>query len=107
MERDCVVIKEKGVSWEAMPGPLLNGDRLTCKIGGTIVSGKVSLTPKAIGVKMDFPREIGVTMRTIDCMSPVIFTENVEEGSPASPYGLATARELLVAQYYGDVMQKD
>ena len=32
--------------------------------------------------------------------------ESIEDGSPASWYGLLIARELLLSQYYGDVEEK-
>ena len=95
--------KERIVNWEPISDSLFSGDRITCRIGDTVVSGKVIVSPKAITVAMDFPRVTGILGRSIDVLTPVIFTETIDDGSPASWYGLCTARELLLSLYYGDI----
>lgn len=94
------------INWEPVPGPICDGDRITCHIGGTIVSGRVFVSPKTLCVAIDFPVETGLAGKSIDMLTPVIFTESIEDGSPASWYGISTARELLLAQYYGEVKEK-
>lgn len=94
------------IVWEPTPDPIFDGDRITCHIGNTVISGKVSLSPKAISVAIDFPKEMEIVGKSIGLLTPLIFTESIEDGSPASWYGLIIARELLLSQYYGDVEEK-
>ena len=97
----------KDVVWEPLPGPVFSGDRITCRIGDVMVSGKVTLSPKAVAVEMDLPEPAGTAGRSLDCVAPAIFTETPEEGSPASWYGVSTAREILLEQYQGILIQKN
>lgn len=94
------------VDWEPIPDQICDGDRITCHISGTVVSGKVFLSPKTLCVAMDFPVARGLVGKSIDMLTPVIFTESIDDGSPASWYGISTARELLLSQYYGEVKEK-
>ena len=101
------VIEDRIVNWEPISEPLLSGDRITCRIGDTVISGKVTVSPKVITVALDFPRETGIIGKSVDLLTPVIFTETIEDGSPASWYGLCIAKELLLARYYGEIKEKD
>ena len=95
------------VIWEPMPGPVYSGDRITCKIGDELISGVVTVSPKALTVAMDLPVVGGIAGRSIDCLTPTVFTETPDEGSPANWYGLNTAKEILLAEYQGIFRQNN
>ena len=91
----------EAVNWEPMCSPLVDGGRITGKIGSLVVSGTVSLGPKRIGVIMDLPRVGAPQEMTLHMIAPVIFTDDPWEGSPANSYGVDVAHRLLLDGYYG------
>ena len=97
--------RAESVIWEPMCGPVADGDRLTGRIDGIVVSGVISLSPKKIGVCMDLPRREEPLAQSIQMMVPILFTEDPWERSPANDYAIAAARKLLLDAYYGSLVK--
>lgn len=94
------------VNWDPLSRPLQDGGRLTGRVGDTVLSGIVMLTPKTISVMMDLPRRNHPEVMSLQLIYPAIFTEEPWDGSPANDYGVDAARRLLVKSYYGSLGKK-
>ena len=88
------------VEWIHPDADIYDGSRVAFRDGELVVRGVVSLSPKKISVTLEFPKKEIMGIETLDSVIPVIFTENLDEHSPASPAGRDRVKRLLIKLYY-------
>lgn len=88
------------VEWIHPEVDIYDGSRIAFRDGEIVVRGVVSLSPKKVSVTLVSPKKEIMGIETLDSIIPVIFTENLDEHSPASPAGIDRAKRLLIKLYY-------
>lgn len=101
-ELDRIYEDAKSVSVETtiMPDFLRTGDHIGIVIGGILIWGLVSISPKTLSVEISSPYEGKRLSSEIEMLAPRIWTESPHEGSEANDEGREKAVSLLTELYY-------
>ncbi|MBR4133994.1 MAG: hypothetical protein IKU04_05675 [Bacteroidales bacterium] len=99
---DCCYeqVKIDAVQWHHSPPVLFTGDEISFCFRGTPVSGIVFISPKRIGLTMKEPYEGLHDDVVIQTSMPIIFTQDLADGSPANSDGVARAQEMLERLFF-------
>ena len=96
-------MKRDSINWDHVIPVLFSGDTISFNFQGTVVSGIVSVSPKKIGITMKEPFDGLYDESIIHASAPVIFTLDLEEGSPANSEGIICARNMLEHLYFDHI----
>lgn len=88
------------VEWIHQEADIYDGDTISFRDNGRIVSGIVKLSPKSIEVTLTSTTPVKTVKATLASEMPIIFTQHPYETSPASIAGKDRARRLLLKLYY-------
>lgn len=94
-------MKQNSVVWYSNVIPFKDGDRLYCLVEGKELSGTVHLSPKCITVSLD-GTNLFTTAQLLD-ITPLIYTEDPFENSPASDLGIIRAKELMIDLIFKEI----
>ena len=96
-------MKADAVEWHRVLPILFTGDEISFSFRGTSVAGTVFISPKRIGLTMTEPFNGLHDEKAIQASVPLIFTEELADGSPANSEGVACVREMLQRLYFSHV----
>lgn len=93
-------MKVDAIKWHPVLPVLFTGDQISFCFQGTSVSGTVYVSPKIIGLTMREPFDGLHDEVRIKASVPIIFTQDLAEGSPANSEGIACAQNMLERLYF-------
>lgn len=96
-------MKMDAIQWRHALPILFTGDEISFCFQGTPVSGIVSISPKRIGLTMTEPFNGLHDEKDIQASVPLIFTEDLVDGSPANSEGVACVQEMLQRLYFSHI----
>ena len=91
--------KSVSVEFEILPDRLMTGDQIGIIIGGILIRGTVTISPKTLSVEITSPYEGKRLCSEIEMLAPRIWTELPREGSEANDEAKKKAVFLLTELY--------
>ena len=96
-------MRRNAIQWQRPLPVLFSGDEISFCFQGTPVSGIVSISPKRIGLTMTEPFNGLHDEKDIQASVPLIFTEDLADGSPANSEGVACVQKMLQRLYFSHI----
>lgn len=102
---DCryAQMRDDAIKWHRALPVLFSGDEISFRYHGTSVSGIVFVSPKRIVLSMKEPFAGLYDEDVLPSSVPIIFTQDLVEGSPANSEGIARAQSLLERLYFNHI----
>lgn len=100
LERIYEDAKSVSVEVEILPDRLMTGDQIGIIIGGILIRGTVTISPKTLSVEITSPYEGKRLCSEIEMLAPRIWTDLPREGSEANDEAKKKAVFLLTELFY-------
>lgn len=102
---DCryAQMRNNAITWDHALPVLFSGDIISFCYQGTSVSGTVFVSPKRLVLTMNEPFAGLHDEDVLQSSAPIIFTQDLVEGSPANGEGIARAQSILKKLYFNHI----